>query len=96
MGEDVTSAFINPFARKSRVGYPEAVRRLKDQVRSHLKLAGDVSISVTELNCSDPDCPDSETIIALLGDGKPRLARIHKLLPEVTLEDVAEAFSRKI
>lgn len=92
MGPGMRSAFINPFARKSKVGYPEAVKRLKDQVRSLLKLADDVSISVTELNCSDPDCPDIETVIAVLGDGRPRLARIHKPLPEVALEDLAEAF----
>jgi hypothetical protein len=89
----MTSSFANPFARKSKVGYPEAVGRLKAQVRRLLNLTDDVSISVTELNCRDRDCPDIETVIAVLINGvKPRLARIHKPLPEVTLKDLEQAF----
>jgi hypothetical protein len=88
----MTSSFTNPFARKSKVGYPEAVGRLKAQVRRHLNLTDDVSISVTELNCRDRGCPDIETVIAVLINGvKPRLARIHKPLPEVTLNDLEQA-----
>jgi hypothetical protein len=88
----MTSSFANPFAQKSKVGYPEAVGRLKAQVRRLLNLTDDVSISVTELNCRDRDCPDIETVIAVLINGvKPRLARIHKALPEVTLKDLEQA-----
>jgi hypothetical protein len=86
-------SFANPFARKSKVGYPEAVGRLKEQVRRHLNLTEEVAISVTELNCRDSDCPATETVIAILTNGqKPRMARIHKLLLEVTLKDLEEAF----
>ena len=89
----MTSSFANPFARKSKVGYPEAVGRLKEQVRRHLNLTEEAAISVTELNCRDQDCPDIETVVAVLLSGqKPRLARVHKPLPEVTLKDLVEAF----
>ena len=89
----MTSTFLNPFARKSKVGYPEAVARLKQLVRQHLNLTEEVAISVTELNCRDRDCPDIETVIAVLLSGqRPRLARVHKQLPEVMLKDLAEAF----
>jgi hypothetical protein len=89
----MTSSFANPFAPKSKIGYLEAVGRLKAQVRRLLNLTDDVSISITELNCRDRDCPDIETVIAVLIHGvKPRLARIHKPLPEVTLTDLAGAF----
>jgi hypothetical protein len=87
-------SFANPFARKSKVGYAEAVGRLKEQVRRQLNLTEEVAISVTELNCRDSDCPATETVIAILTNGqKPRLARIHKLLLEVTLKDLEEAFA---
>jgi hypothetical protein len=44
------------------------------------------------LNCRDRECPDIETVIAVLINGvKPRLARIHKPLPEVTLNDLEQA-----
>jgi hypothetical protein len=87
-------SFANPFARKSKLGYPDAVGRLKEQVRRHLNLTEEVAISVAELNCRDSDCPGTETVIAILTNGqKPRLARIHKLLLDVTLKDLEEAFA---
>ncbi len=89
----MTSSFKNPFARKPKAGYPKAVRRLKEQVRQHLNLTEEVAISVTELNCRDQDWPDIETVIAVLLSGqKPRLARVHKPFPGVTLKDLVEAF----
>lgn len=92
----MASSFANPFAPRAKVGYPEAVARLKAQVRAHLNLGDDVSISVTELNCRDRDCPDIETVIAVLVSGeKPRLARVHKPLPEVSLPDLVAAFNNQ-
>ncbi|MGY3484362.1 hypothetical protein ACVW1C_002245 [Bradyrhizobium sp. USDA 4011] len=89
----MSSSFVNPFARKSKIGYPESVARLKEEARRHLDLTEEVTISVTELNCSDRDCPDTETVVAVLINGeKPRLARIHKPIPEVTLKDLVKAF----
>lgn len=89
----MSSPFVNPFARKSKIGYPESVARLKEEARRHLDLTEEVTISVTELNCSDEGCPDTETVVAVLISGeKPRLARVHKPIPEVTLQDLVKAF----
>jgi hypothetical protein len=49
---------------------------------------------VTELNCREPGCPDTETIIAILSAGQsPRIARIHKAIPEVEMAELAAALS---
>lgn len=52
-----------------------------------------VRILVTELTCTEPGCPPTETVIALMHPGAPQQFKIHKPLAEVTEEDVMRAFS---
>ena len=88
------TGFFNPLARKPKPGYREAVHRIKAEKRSCLELSDDVTVSVTELNCREPGCPDTETIIAILSARQsPRIARIHKAIPEVELAELAAALS---
>ena len=52
-------------------------------------LPDDMVVMVTELRCAEDDCPDVETVIAVLGE--PGQSRKHKLLMpmiEVTKMDV--------
>ncbi|WP_210343165.1 nitrate reductase [Bradyrhizobium diversitatis] len=83
-----------PMARRvQRAGYPQAVQELKLQTQKLLGLSDDVTISVSELSCREPGCPDVETIVAILRDGeKPTIARVHKSIPEVTLDELKAAF----
>ncbi|NDV89269.1 nitrate reductase [Aurantimonas aggregata] len=88
------SGFVNPLARKQKPGYPEAVAALKAETRRLLDLSDDVTVSVTELTCRDLGCPDIETVIGILVAGTaPRIAKIHKTVPEVTPADLAAAFA---
>jgi hypothetical protein len=66
--------FLNPLARKPKPGYREAVDRIKAETRKRLELSDDVTVSVTELNCREPDCADTETIVAILTKSVPSLA----------------------
>jgi len=60
--------------------------RIRSWARDALGLSPEVTVMVTELACDDPDCPDLETVIAILADGRePQVARI--LLPS---SDVTE------
>ena len=87
------SAFANPFARKAKPGYPEAIADLKSQTRRLLQLDENVAISVAELVCRDAGCPDIETVVAILVAGTaPCIAKVHKPIPEVTVGDLAAAF----
>lgn len=86
--------FDNPLARPRRRDVSAQIRDLKAAARAGLGLGEDVTVSVTELTCHEPGCPDVETVVAILRQGAPpRLARIHKPLRETTPEDVAAAFS---
>lgn len=78
--------------RAQKGGYPQAVQELKQQTRSLLGLTDDVTVSVSELTCRDPGCPDVETVVAVLREGqKPAIARIHKSILEVRLDDLKAA-----
>lgn len=86
--------FENPLARPGRRDVSAQIRRLKEAARAALGLGEDVMVSVTELTCHEPGCPDVETVVAILRPGEPpRLARIHKPLRETSPEDVAAACS---
>lgn len=88
----MSRSIFNPLARVPKPGYPEAIARLKLETRALLALPDDVAVSVTELACRDPACPDLETVVAIISAGnKPRLARIHKTIPEVTTADLTAA-----
>jgi hypothetical protein len=79
--------------RVQRAGYPQAVKQLKLQTQKLLGLPDDVTISVTELSCREPGCPDVETVVAILREAeKPTIARIHKTIPDVTPDELKAAF----
>jgi hypothetical protein len=56
----------------------------------------DVRILVTELACTEPGCPPTETVIALMQPGTPIQVKIHKPLCTVTKDDVIRALSRSV
>ncbi|ACA16580.1 conserved hypothetical protein [Methylobacterium sp. 4-46] len=48
------------------------------------------ALSVTELACADPGCPDVETIVLVMREGEPsRALRIPRPLAEVEEADIA-------
>jgi hypothetical protein len=89
----VSKAALALGRRAQRAGYPEAVQQLKLQTQKLLGLSEDIAISVTELSCREPGCPDVETVVAILREGeKPSIARVNKSIPEVTPDDLKAAF----
>jgi hypothetical protein len=76
---------------------PEVTSRIKGWVREVMGLTDDVVVMVTELRCSEDDCPDVETVIAVLGEPGTTTNRKHKLLKpmsEVKREDVMSLAAR--
>lgn len=69
--------------------------RVRAWCREALELPPEVTVLVTELACDDPDCPDVETVIALLEDGRePRTARIFLPAADVTEAHVYTALAQ--
>tara|TARA_Y100001954_G_scaffold207748_1_gene231475 strand:- start:2079 stop:2330 length:252 start_codon:yes stop_codon:yes gene_type:complete len=66
-----------------------AVRRIKALVSDCLQLTETTLISVMELNCHEPGCPPTETVItARYPDGSMRDWRIAKPVAQIEDEDV--------
>lgn len=79
--------------RIQRTGYPEAVQHLKLQTQELLGFSDGVTISVSELSCREPGCPDAETVVAILREGeKPIIARVHKPIPDIAPHELMAAF----
>jgi len=73
----------------------EANARVKGWLRELLGLPDDAVVMVSELRCQDDDCPDVETVIAVMGEpGKARKHKLFKPLADVTREDIASLAAR--
>jgi hypothetical protein len=82
---------LNLFQQRQQ-GTPERlvqVENIKTWARSSIALADDTSLSVTELQCSEPDCPPLETVIVVLsGPLKGKQFKIHQPLLVITEAEV--------
>jgi hypothetical protein len=79
--------FINPFAPRN----PEGVqaRQIKTWVRAAFDLEDDAAVSVAQLACPDADCPDVETVIAIVRPRcRPQKLRLLAPLAAVTEADI--------
>jgi hypothetical protein len=69
-----------------------ALARVKDLAREALALGEEVSISVNEINCTDPACPGTETVILVMVPGeRTRALKVMKPVEEVGADDIREA-----
>ncbi len=73
----------------SRGADPGKTAQLKAWTREIFDLPEDATILVSELHCLEEDCPDIETIIAIMDrPGSNTKHKIFKAVSEVTREDV--------
>lgn len=80
-------------ALRARVRAQASARQaLAERARWVLALAEDDALSVNEIACADPGCPDTETVILLMRVGQPtRALKIAKPIEAVTEADIAAA-----
>jgi hypothetical protein len=66
--------------------------RVKGYVQRAIAHNPDVGISVSEIACTDPACPGTETVILIMVPGKKTAAtKVPKPLDSVTEDDVRDA-----
>lgn len=80
-------------ALRARASAQAASRKdLAERTRRILALAVEDALSVNEIACADPGCPDVETVILLMLAGRPtRAVKIAKPMETVTEADILEA-----
>ena len=70
----------------------EAVGYIKEAVGRILDLPEDVSVTVSEILCPDPACPDLETVILVMRPGRKAAAfKVLRPLAQVTEQDLQAA-----
>lgn len=85
---------INLFGQGPKAD-PAALARVKGWVREVFGLADDAVVMVTELRCAEDDCPDVETVIAVMGEpGKARRHKLPKPAADVTRAEVISLAAR--
>ena len=85
---------IDLFPNKPKVT-PEQSQRVKDWIYQVLQINSNTVISLSQLQCQDPDCPPIQTAIAIM-TSPHRVIRIHKAIPDITYGDVVQAIACKL
>jgi hypothetical protein len=68
---------------------PQVIEQIKSWVRDTLHPDEDTAIMVTELRCTEPDCPPIETVIAFLKVSQPtRQYKLHKAIADIIQTDI--------
>ncbi len=85
---------INLFPSKPKVT-PEQSQQIKDWIYQVLQINSNTTISLSQLQCQDPNCPPIQTAIAIM-TSPHRVIRIHKAVPDITYGDVVAAIAQKL
>ena len=70
----------------------EQLQQVKDWLYEVLQIDRHTIISMSQLQCNDPNCPPLQTAIAVMTIPH-RVIRIHKAIPDITLADVVQAIA---
>ena len=68
---------------------PNIIRDLKQLVLKKFNLPESTILSIAELNCHEPDCPPTETVVTARSiDGFTQNWKIHKPIDEISENDI--------
>jgi len=81
---------MNLFKQQRPQANPEQTQQLKTWVYEILNLSPDIPISVSQLQCHEPDCPPIETVIAVMTE-PPQTFKIHTAVGEISHDALIHA-----
>ena len=74
---------------QSKKKNPEITRKIKMLIQEQFNLTDDTLISLSELNCHEPNCPPTETVITTRAlNGESCIWKIAKPISEIKIEDI--------
>ena len=82
---------MNLFSQSRPKPNLDALQQIKSWVYELLTLDPDISISVSQLQCKEADCPPIETVITILSQPAQQY-KIHKALNDIELDDLVCLF----
>jgi hypothetical protein len=77
------------FGRQTKKANTEQTRQVKEWIYQALKLDEEIPISLSQLQCNEPNCPPIETVIAVMKSPVEQY-KIHKPIAEIEYKDIAE------
>ena len=75
------------FSRSNLKADPAKVKQVKTWITEILNLDEQVTISLNQLTCREPDCPPIETAIVIV-EQPPKQYKIHKSIAEIEQADI--------
>ena len=81
------------FPQKTAVS-TEQLQQVKDWLYEVLQIDRHTIISISQLQCTDLNCPPIQTAIAIM-TSPHRVIRIHKAISDITYFDVVQAINEK-
>ncbi len=83
---------MNPLLFQIPPGRCESHAHIKRWTRELLHLDEEVTVTINELRCAEPGCPDLETVIGISpAPGQWRRLRIPRALADLTRDDLKAA-----
>lgn len=84
------SLFKNP----NDVDNENIIRLIKKWIRDQLNISEETVITVSQISCPEPGCPDTETVIVIFKDAERRLCKIRKPLNYIRKWDIENLKNR--
>ena len=78
---------MNLFSKSSTKTEATKLKQIKDWVYQRLNIDWETPISISQLQCHEPDCPPVETVIAIMTT-PPKQYKIHKSISKITEIDI--------
>lgn len=72
---------------------PAQLQQIKAWVYQALALDESIPVSISQLACTEPDCPPLETVISVMTQ-PPKTYKIHQPAVEISQTDVAQALTK--
>ncbi len=80
---------MNLFTKSTSQVDPEKLKQIKDWAYQELEIDPIISISISQLQCHEPDCPPIETVIAVMTN-PPKQFKIHKPASQIMETDIKQ------
>ncbi len=78
---------MNLFTKSTPKVNQEKLQQIKNWAYQGLEIDPTISISISQLQCHEPNCPPIETVIAVMTN-PPQQYKIHKSASQITEEDI--------
>ena len=76
------------FTRVATEVTSQQIKQVKKWIHQYFEIDGEVSISLSQLQCNEPDCPPIETVISVMTNPVQQY-KIHKKIADIKYTDIS-------